>query len=168
MNVLKGGPETPGADAQPRLQKRRVLAVASAGGHWVQLQRLQPALADHELVFVATNEGYKAEVPDHRFHVVTEASRSSKIGLVVLTLRMLGIMLRERPDIVISTGAAPGYIALRLGRMFGARTVWIDSIANVDEMSLAGKLVRPYADLWLTQWSHLASPDGPQFAGAVL
>lgn len=147
---------------------RRVLAVASGGGHWVQLQRLRPALEHHDVVFVTTHPGYKSEVAPHRFYAVNDASRTTKLALLVLAIRMLAILIRERPDVVISTGAAPGYFALRLGRMLGARTIWIDSIANVDEMSMAGRLAKPYADLWLTQWPHLASEQGPTFAGAVL
>ena len=77
-------------------------------------------------------------------------------------------MARVRPDAVITTGAAPGYFALRLGRLFGARTIWIDSMANAEELSLSGQKARRHADLWLTQWEHLAKPDGPQFLGSVL
>lgn len=150
------------------MEKRRVLAVASGGGHWVQLQRLRPALESHDVAFVTTHKGYTAEAAPHRFHVVNDASRNRKLGLVLLAFRMLVILLRERPDVVVTTGAAPGYMAIRLGRLIGCRTIWIDSIANADKMSMAGQLVRPYADLWLTQWPHLASPDGPQFMGAVL
>lgn len=148
--------------------KRRVLAVASAGGHWVQLQRLRPVLAEHDVAFITTDAGYREELPEFRIHAVADASRNKKLKLVLLAFQVLKVLLRERPDVVISTGAAPGYFALRLGRLLGARTIWVDSIANVDEVSLTGRLVRPYADLWLTQWSHLAVPDGPEYAGAVL
>ena len=64
--------------------------------------------------------------------------------------------------------AAPGYFAIRFGKWLGCRTIWIDSIANVEQLSMAGQLVKPYADLWLTQWSHLAGAEGPHFMGAVL
>lgn len=69
---------------------------------------------------------------------------------------------------VLSTGAAPGYIAVRLGKLIGAKTIWIDSIANVEHLSMAGELAGQHADLWLTQWPHLAKADGPHFHGAVL
>jgi hypothetical protein len=69
---------------------------------------------------------------------------------------------------VISSGAAPGIVALRVGKLLGARTVWLDSIANVDSLSLSGQRVSSFADLQLTQWPHLESPDGPSFHGAVL
>ena len=69
---------------------------------------------------------------------------------------------------VISTGAAPGYFAIRIGRLLGAKTIWVDSIANAEELSMTGKLVQRHADVWLTQWEHLSRPEGPGFAGAVL
>ena len=81
---------------------------------------------------------------------------------------MFWIMLRERPDVIISTGAAPGLLAVVLGKLMGARTLWLDSIANADRLSLSGKLAGRYANLWLTQWPHLAGVDGPSFRGAVL
>ncbi len=94
--------------------------------------------------------------------------RQSRVGLLKVALRIAWILLRERPHTVISTGAAPGYFAMRIGKLLRARTVWIDSIANADRMSMSGELVRKYADLWLTQWPHLAGRDGPNYAGSVL
>jgi hypothetical protein len=70
--------------------------------------------------------------------------------------------------VIISTGAAPGYFAVRLGRLLGAKSIWLDSIANVERVSMTGELVGPKADLWLTQWPHLALPTGPRYEGAVL
>ena len=48
------------------------------------------------------------------------------------------------------TGAAPGYFAIRIGKLLGARTLWIDSIANAEELSMGGQLVAEKADLVLT------------------
>ncbi|MCI5150914.1 MAG: UDP-N-acetylglucosamine--LPS N-acetylglucosamine transferase, partial [Candidatus Electrothrix sp. MAN1_4] len=50
----------------------------------------------------------------------------------------------------------------------GARTIWIDSIANSDKLSMSGQKVGKYADLWLTQWEHLARPEGPHYHGTVI
>jgi UDP-N-acetylglucosamine:LPS N-acetylglucosamine transferase len=150
------------------MSRRRILAVASAGGHWIQLQRLRPAFEDQQVAFVTTNSGYRDEARPHRFYVVNDASRWNKTRLALMAVRLFLIVLRERPDVVISTGAACGYFAVRFGKLIGARTLWIDSIANIDEMSMAGRLARKYADLWLTQWPHLATPEGPHYAGAVL
>ncbi len=150
------------------MSQRRVLAVASAGGHWVQLQRLRPAVDAHDVAFLTTDKGYRSEVSPHRFYAVNDASRWNKVRLLQMAARIAIVVLRERPDVVISTGAACGYFAIRFGKLLGARAIWVDSIANVDEMSMAGRLARRHADLWLTQWPHLAAPDGPHFLGAVI
>jgi len=147
---------------------KKILAVASSGGHWIQLKRILPALGGHELAFVTVSQAYRSEVGDSRFYVVHDATIWNKVGLLILGFQMYRILRRERPDIVISTGAACGYFGLRFGRKFGARTIWVDSIANVEHLSLSGQKVGRYADLWLTQWPHLAQPGGPQYAGSVL
>jgi len=79
------------------------------------------------------------------------------------------VVLRFRPHVVITTGAAPGLIAVRLARLFGARTVWIDSMANSEELSLSGKLAGDHVDLWLTQWPDLTDKyPGLRYYGSVL
>lgn len=145
----------------------RILAVASGGGHWVQLLRLRPALENHEVVYVTTLAGLS--VSGSKVFVVRDASRTDKLALVILTLQLLRIMITLRPAAVITTGAAPGVLALQIAKLFGIRTAWIDSIANVEELSLSGRLARRHADLWLTQWPHLAEKyDGLQYRGSVL
>jgi len=145
----------------------KVLAVASGGGHWVQLRRAVPAFAGHEVVWVTIAESYRADVPGERVHVVNDATRWDRWGSLRLALRIGWILVRERPDVVISTGAAPGCFAIILGRFVRARTIWLDSIANIDRMSMSGELVRRWSQLWLTQWPHLARPGGPEYAGRV-
>ena len=142
--------------------------MASSGGHWVQLLRLRPAFAGQEVVFVTTQRRVEDQVAGHRVHVVPDANQYSKLRLIFLMLRVLYVVVIERPDIVISTGAAPGYFAVRFGHLIGARTLWLESIAGSQELSLSARLVKPYADLLLTQWPHLAAPGGPHYRGSIL
>lgn len=160
-------------------RKPRVMAVASGGGHWVQLCRLAPAWDGCEVTYVTTDPCFRDEVAalaaergqdTPRFEVVIEANRWQKVRLVRALLQMTALLVRVRPDVVITTGAAPGYFALRLAAMMGTRTVWIDSIANAEELSLAGRKAGKHSDLWLTQWEHLAGKDGqgPEYRGSVI
>jgi UDP-N-acetylglucosamine:LPS N-acetylglucosamine transferase len=147
--------------------QQRVLAVASSGGHWVQLRRLAPAFAGHDVAYLTTDPGHRSEVGAARFYAVRDANRWNKLAVLRCALQVLWVVLRERPTVVISTGAAPGYLALRCGRLLRARTVWIDSVANVEELSMSGRMASATADLCLTQWPHLAA--GPvRYLGAVL
>jgi len=119
--------------------------------------------------YVTVSEMYRADVADEQFYVVNDATRWNYLGLLKLILRLAMILLRERPDVVISTGAAPGYLAIRLAKLLTrARTIWLDSIAETGGLSLSGIKVRRYADLWLTQWPELAQPNGPDYKGNVL
>ena len=145
----------------------RIMAVASGGGHWVQLQRVMPAFEGHDVTFVTINPTYKADVPGERVLIVRDSTRWNKLGLIILGLQVFLSLIRIRPHIVVSTGAAPGFMAIVLGRLLGAKTVWLDSIANVEEVSMSGRMVRRWAVLWLTQWPHLATDDGPKYAGRV-
>lgn len=154
-----------------------VMAVASAGGHWVQLMRLRPAWKGCRVTYLTTERDFEEMVQRHAmqdgeptpgFHAVMEANRWQKSRLLRQLIGIVFIMLRERPDVVISTGAAPGYFALRISHLLGAKTVWIDSMANAGELSLSGQRIGKHADLWLTQWEHLAKPEGPTYLGSVL
>lgn len=147
---------------------KKILAVASGGGHWVQLQRMLPAFKGYEIVYVTTLASYQGQVGAARFYAVSDANRWNKLGLVRMAFQLACIILREKPDVVISTGAAPGYFSLKFAKWVGSRTVWVDSIANAECLSLCGRRVGRSADLWLTQWPHLAEPTGPFYQGAVL
>lgn len=146
----------------------KLLAVSSGGGHWVQMMRIKHAFEHCNVTFVTVHESYRAQVPGHKFYLVNDANRWTKLELLRAARRLAWIVCRERPDVVISTGAAPGYLALRFGRLMGARTIWLDSIANAEKLSMSGDHVGRCADLWLTQWPHLARPHGPYYVGSVL
>lgn len=159
----------------------RVLAIASAGGHWVQLRRLRPAWEGCHVIYVSTSmvrrdeiviESKKQGDVSPAFYAVVDASRWEKIKLLRQFFQIASIVLKERPNVIVSTGAAPGFFALKFGKLLGARTIWLDSLANAENLSLSGEKVATCADLWLTQWEHLARKDrkGKQlrYVGSVI
>jgi hypothetical protein len=146
-----------------------VLAISSGGGHWIQLLRIRPAFDGCNVVYASVRAGYRFDLePGESFHVVPDGNRWSKWNLLRSALGILWLLLRLRPDVIVTTGAAPGYFALRLGKWLRARVVWIDSVANAGELSMSGTKAGAFADLWLTQWPHLAREGGPQYYGSVL
>jgi hypothetical protein len=157
--------------------RKRVLAVASGGGHWVQLYRLRPAWDGCDVTYVTTDEQLGPQLSEDaarrnqrppKLIVVKDANRWQRMQLLLTLFSIAVTVLRLRPDIIVTTGAAPGYFAIRIGRLIGCRTVWIDSIANVEAVSMSGSMAGQYCDLWLTQWRHLESPRGPWFKGRVI
>jgi UDP-N-acetylglucosamine:LPS N-acetylglucosamine transferase len=150
-------------------RRRKVMAVSSGGGHWVQLRRIAPAFEGLDLVYVGVDRATPADLGGASYHAVRDATRRDRLAFAVLTAQLVRIVLTERPEVVVTTGAAPGLIALALAKvLLRSRTIWIDSIANVGRMSGSGMQARRFADHWLTQWEGIARPEGPHFWGQVL
>jgi UDP-N-acetylglucosamine:LPS N-acetylglucosamine transferase len=95
--------------------KKKILLVASAGGHWVQLNRLKPAFEGHLCIYASTLPGCATQVKESDFHLLPDASLWNKFKLLWLALKVAWLVLRVRPDVVVSTGAAPGFFAVLLG-----------------------------------------------------
>ncbi len=151
-----------------QVKGKKVLAISSGGGHWVQLLRLRPAFAGSKVVYATVREGYRKDVGDEAFRLIPDGNRWEKFKLLRSAVSIFLLVLRERPDVVISTGAAPGYFGVRFGKWFGAKVIWVDSVANAEELSMSGQKAGAFVDLWLTQWEHLAIEGGPRWMGSVL
>ena len=136
-----------------------------------QLLKLEPAWGTCDCFFVTTNEVVAGELRKKyaaKVYVVIEANRQSPLKIAKMLWQCMKIVFRERPDAVVSTGAAPGCLVSYLGRLAGARVVWVDSIANVERLSLSGRLVRPITDVFLTQWEDLAdAARGIEYLGEL-
>ena len=129
---------------------------------------MRPAFEGHRVCYLTTSEGHRSEVGDALFYTVNDANRWNKFALIAVAFRVFWVVLRSRPDVVISTGAMPGLFAVLAGKLIGARTAWVDSIANAEELSMSGRLAGRFVDLWLTQWPHLAREGGPRCEGSIL
>jgi UDP-N-acetylglucosamine:LPS N-acetylglucosamine transferase len=147
----------------------RIMAVASGGGHWVELRRIVPAFDGAEVVYVSTEPQADADLAPARYYAVRNVTRKDRLAFAATIRQLFAIVRAERPEVVVTTGAAPGLVALVIAKLVcRSRTVWIDTVANAERMTLSGRLARPFADAWLVQWPHLARRGGPEFWGAVL
>ena len=134
----------------------------------MQLLRLRPAFEGAHVTYVTVRRSYSTDIPGEDLRVVPDATRWNKFKLLVMATRILWLVATIRPDVIISTGAAPGYFAIRFGGWFGARTCWVDSIANAEELSLSGRKIRSHATRVLSQWPDVAAAEGVEHAGSVL
>ena len=139
-------------------QSHKVMAVASLGGHWKQLLRITaPLRPDYDIVYVTTHAGAASMLPEGaRLYTVADFSRWDAWRLPAVLWSLWRIIGREHPRAIVTTGAAPGLMAIVAGRMRGVRTIWIDSIANAATLSGSGKMASKIAHRVFTQWPHLA------------
>jgi UDP-N-acetylglucosamine:LPS N-acetylglucosamine transferase len=156
------------AASPPSPQRPVVLAAASGGGHWRQLRRLSAAFEDCDRVWATVFDEEAPDTEGDPVHRLPEVSRWTVGRMPWHFVRAWSLIGRVRPDVVVSTGALPGLLVLVAARLRGVSTVWIDSLANVERMSMSGRLARRFAGLWLTQWAHLARDGGPRYHGTVV
>lgn len=135
-----------------------------------QLLRLASSWVGYETFFITTTDVATNQLgKSGRVYVVGESNRKYPLRVFKVLCRCIRIIVCERPNVVISTGASVGCIACFVGKLLGARIIWIDSITNVEQISLSGRMVRYISDLFLVQWPELhAMYPNVEYAGTVV
>lgn len=128
---------------------------------------LRPAFDDMTTVFATTNRELAAREGLHHVHELPDSNRDEARRAIACLIASAKLVWRVRPDLLVTTGALPGLFCLIFARLLGARTVWVDSIANSDHESLSGRIARPFATRWYTQWPQLEG-SGRRYEGALL
>lgn len=142
--------------------------IASAGGHWQQLMLMRPAFAHQNVHYATTLAGLADAFEATPATRIPDCNRNTPLRVIWCSLRIAALLIRLRPHVILSTGALPGIIAIALGRLIGARTLWVDSVANAEELSFSGKIARRVAHETLSQWQATAERAGVGYAGSVL
>jgi len=144
---------------------------ASAGGHTNQLLALREHidLWPHQPSFYVTTLQILAAKYAAPTYVLGECDRRKVLSIPGVVWRSLRCAWIEKPDVVVTTGSMPLLLFCFWAKLFGAKIIWIDSIANTDYLSLSGRLASRFADLLLTQWPEVAqSRPWITFAGQLI
>jgi UDP-N-acetylglucosamine:LPS N-acetylglucosamine transferase len=155
-------------DSSISMSNRRILVAASKGGHWDQMMILRNAFDGLQLTYVTTDKALLREPCALHGYSVPDCNRNRPLLILWCLLISVVIVLRVRPHYVLSTGALPGLFCVLAGRLVGAETIWVDSIANAERLSMCGRVATRLANLCLTQWEHLSRPAGPRYSGSIL
>ena len=138
----------------------KLALVCSHGGHLTQIKMLAPALEGHER-FLVTYRCARTETMAARERVYLLTNIGTNPWRMALAFfQALKILLRERPDVVISTGAEIAIPFSWVGKLLGAQVVYIETWSRIRTRSGTGPLVYPVADLFLVQ-----SPEVLRFYG---
>ena len=142
------------------MQRKRIkiCLACSAGGHFEQLRLAKKTILSDKYDFywvTCKNKHLRNVLRDERYYTITNATLK-KWTWVVNTLQALYILVKERPDVIISTGAGVAYPTLFFGKkLFKCKLVFICSSANVTKPSRVPYRTYPLSDLFLVQWPEL-------------
>ena len=150
------------------MRARRLLALASGGGHWIELMRLRPAFAGFDSGYVSMFDNYAEKVDGARYYSIPDASRFKLITFAPVFAKAIRILAIERPDIILTTGSAPMLAFVLIGRLMGCQTLWIDSIANAECLSASGRIAKRIASKVVSQWPEVAAREGVDYWGRVV
>lgn len=151
----------------------RILVGASAGGHMNQLIRLLENAtnwpAQPSCLITTQPEVVSSLSRFGTVEVLGECNRRHPVKSMIVGIHALKLVLKYRPQVVVTTGSLPLALVCLWAKLGGAEIVWIDSIANIYRFSMSGRLVYLFADLFLTQWPDLARQFArAEYAGELL
>ena len=147
----------------------KICLICSVGGHLVQIRRLEKFYKKHDYFFVTFYSKPIEELEKkEKFYFIKDPGRNI-FNFLVNTFQSLKVFLKEKPDIVISTGAGVAIAMCWWARLFGKKVIFIEDWCIVDKPSLSGKLVYPVANLFIVQWEQVRKyyPKAI-FAGALI
>jgi len=102
-------------------------------------------------------------------YVIGESDRKKPLQAVGVFYRAMRLAMKLRPDLVVTTGSMPLALFAICCKALGSQVVWIDSIAQIEGLSLSGRVMRHVADLCLAQWPDVAAKySNVEYAGEVL
>ena len=132
--------------------------IASSGGHWEELMCLKPIAQEHDTFYVTEEGGQARDSSLEHVYLLPQINRRQKDFLWRFMKLMVSagkIMYREKPEFLVTTGALISFPFCLYGKLMGAKVIYIESFARVNDRSLTGRLVYPIADLFLVQWESL-------------
>ena len=129
---------------------------------------LRETLGQYQTTFVTTDAAVARLHGIEGARTLPDCNKDRPLRSLWCAVVALWLVVKSRPDVILSTGAAPGFFCIFFGRLIGARTLWIDSVANAERLSLSGRMASKIAHECLTQWEHLANEPAPKYRGAVL
>lgn len=148
----------------------RVLLVCSSGGHLLLLHRLRPWWGRHERRWVTFDkldaESLLAGETVAWAHHPTQRNIPNAVRNLALAWRLLR---RERPDVLVSSGAGVAFPFFLIARALRIPTVYVEAYERLDAPSLTGRLCYPLSSLFVLQWEEQRRfyPRG-QVIGALL
>ncbi|MCA1990499.1 MAG: UDP-N-acetylglucosamine--LPS N-acetylglucosamine transferase [Coleofasciculus sp. S288] len=134
----------------------KVLLVCSTGGHFKALRQLHPFWKNHDYCWVTFRTApTEAALKEDRVYWAWSPTNRNLPNLIRNFLLAWKVVARERPDLVLSTGAGVAVPFLILAKVFGSQTVFVESITRVEQLSLSARLVLPFLDALYVHWRQL-------------
>ena len=132
----------------------KICFVGSSGGHLAHLYMLKPFWEKYRNRFWVTfyKEDVKNLLKNEKVYPCYYPTNRSIKALCINTGLALKVLFKEKPDLIISSGAAVAVPFFYIGKLLGAKLVYIEVFDRVRKATVTGKMVYPIADRFIVQW----------------
>lgn len=138
--------------------KPKIALVTSSGGHLTQLHMLSKSWESYDRFWVTFDkEDANTLLKDETVHHCYYPTNRSIKNLIKNTGLAFKLLFKERPDVIISTGAAVAVPFFYIGKLIGAKTIYVEIFDRIDTPTLTGKLVHPVTDEFIVQWESMTN-----------
>ena len=133
----------------------KICLASSAGGHLTELSFTEPLYEKYDHFFVTFKRPNSINLAKkEKVYFIVDPKRNP-IKLIKNIIQSLNIILKEKPNVVISTGAGVAVPVCYFGKLLGSKIIFIESFCRTDNPSFSGKIVYPISDLFIVQWKKL-------------
>jgi beta-1,4-N-acetylglucosaminyltransferase len=137
-------------------EKMKVALVGSSGGHLTHLYLLKKFWEDQDRFWVTFNKlDAQSLLSGEKVYSCFFPTNRNVKNTIKNTLLAIKILIKEKPDLIISSGAAVAVPFFWIGKLFGSKTIYIEIFDRIDSPTLTGKLVYPVTDRFIVQWEEL-------------
>ena len=131
----------------------KVCLVGSSGGHLTHLYMLKPFWQNKDRFWVTFDkEDARSKLKGEKMYGCHYPTNRNLKNLIRNTFCALKVLKKERPSVIISSGAAVAVPFFYIGKLMGAKLVYIEVFDRIDKPTMTGKLVYPIVDKFIVQW----------------
>lgn len=137
---------------------KKVLMIASTGGHLEEVMALQALKEKYHTVLVTEQTVYDIHPWQEKTYILHQVNRKRLLDILRypgIMLKELNILNHEKPDAVLSTGAMIAFPMLLFAKLKGIKTIFVECMFNTDHSTLTGKLAYKFVDLFIVQWESM-------------
>ena len=140
-------------------ERKKICLISSSGGHFEQLLMLRK-LSDNYDIFIVTEKTKYNNKDEKIKYYVSQVNRKEVLfifKIIGIFFKSLFIYLKEKPDVIISTGALASIPMMYIGHIFKKKVIYIESFAKINNPTMTGKLVykRKWANQFYVQWESM-------------
>ena len=139
-------------------KKLKLCFAASSGGHLEQILMLKPLMEKYDSFLITEKTTYETEIKDIKIYYLYQVNRKEwkfPFEMICNAFKSLFVFIKERPDVVITTGVLAMVSMCLLAKLFRKKLIYIESFAKVTTPTETGKMMYKYADQFYVQWPQM-------------